>query len=44
MFDLIASLSVVAIIGGLLGCFLYLAEKPKPKARGRKTAKLDCWL
>lgn len=42
--DLLVSLSLIGIIGGLLGCFLYLSEKPKPKARGRKAAKLDCWL
>lgn len=42
--DLIASLAVVALIGGLLGCFLYLAERPKHKPRGRKSVKLDCWL
>jgi hypothetical protein len=44
MLDLIASLSVVALIGGLLGCFLYLAERKPTKPRGRKAVKLDCWL
>lgn len=44
LIDLIASLTVVCLIGGLLGLALYAAERKPTKPRGRKAVKLDCWL
>lgn len=42
--DLIASLTVVALIGGAFACLCLAAERKPLKPRGRKAVKLDCWL